>query len=714
MSAGMEFTSTVFDSLNAVSNMVEDYNHKTAQLSTQSKQIKLQADINAELDSIKRSGKYENWNNDITSFFERVKNGMGDKNSPYYCKNNLQAQMFEGILNQTQVGVSEKVSQMVFSAERDHAIVDYTNNLELLRQTTAGADYVRQANEGAKLLFNSGFINEDQLQKQYDQNYSTAYSNAATKLFNESVQEAIKRGEKEEALIAKVFTNMPEIMAIDTAGLPKAFDRTAMDEALKKTFKQDYKAYLYDYQQGNAEKLSEIYQQMRKTQSAEDRLAVARRGQSTLSRMTGNMLSEDDRNKYAAYFDYEIKDITGGSGSGGSSSLKKMNPKDRMEFYMNAIRNGDETTINNARKDFEKDVLEEFKAYTGDESATIIDVEQAFPIVGQFFEYAKKNMPAGFEDVVNTAENVLKSTLNTKGDNAKYKEEVTSTMGLVMDILFDTRIKGAGPEEIKAVKNRVIRALNANLGGVLEKNKAYKDAFEGYAGIEKLSNYKQGVFESREERMAKAMVERDDNPDLVYTNYNGVEVPYALQEGLSRLENDERSELKELYKARTGRDISDGEIDMHYEKEDGRDDVSARRRYTINGTDYRFRSEDGKHIILEEKPNGSNEWKLSKTASQQKEYDSPEATLDRAVEAFKGKNISNIPADGFTYTDSKGKTKQLTYTDAEGEERPINQTYWKYLNYWEQERIITDFIRKNPEGAERWLNSLPDKGKKKK
>ncbi|MCR5284867.1 MAG: hypothetical protein K6D95_04660 [Treponema sp.] len=697
MSAGMEFTSTVFDSLNAASNMVEDYNHKTAQLSTQSKQIKLQAAINAELDRIKRSGSYENWNTDITSFFEKVKNGMGDKNSPYYCKNNLQAQMFEGILNQNQVSVSEKVSQMVFGAERDHAIVDYTNNLELLAQTTAGDDYVRQANEGAKLLFNSGFINESQLQKQYDQNYSTAYSNAATKLFNESVQEAIKRGEKEEALIAGVFSNMPMIMPVDTAGLPKAFDRSAMDEALKKTFKQDYKAYLYDYQQGNAEKLSEINQQMRKTQSAEDRLAVARRGQSTLSRMTGNMLSEDDRNKYAAYFDYEIKDITGGSGSGGSSALKKMNPKDRMEFYMNAIRNGDETTVNDARRNFEKEILEEFRAYTGDESATIIDVEKAYPIVGQFFEYAKKNLPYGFDDVISTAENVLKSTLNTKGDNDKYKEEFSSTMGLVTDLLFDTRLKGAGPEEIKAVKNRFIRALNANLGGVLEKNKAYKDAFEDYAGIEKLSNYKQGVFESREERMAKAIVERDDNPDLVYTNYNGVEVPYALQEGLSRLENDERTELKEQIKMQTGQDVKDGDIKMTYEKEEGRDDVSARRIYTINKIDYRFRSEDGKHIILESKENGTKDWHVIRTASQQKEYDSPQSRLDRVKQE---KNLEEIPKEGISYTDENGKTAKITYEN------------WKRMEALGRDLFIKDWLSWDPDAAQKWLDSLPDKKKK--
>lgn len=711
MSKILEVTNALLDSANAVNSVISDYTKNEAQLATQNKQIQLQEDITNELNNIKRSSNYENWQQNMTEFFERVKNGMGDENSPYYCKNNLQAKMFTSILEQNRVGVNEKVNQLVYSAERDKAIADYNNNIVRIGNLYSGQDYINQADQLAKGLYDVGYITAQQYQNLKDDNYTKAFVNTATKLFDNTIDNAIKQGDDESTIIKMLWDTMPDLMGTDTDGLPKNFDTQSLKDQCNKIFKQNYRAKLTDMQQGNANKLSEINQRMRQARSEQERLNIARQGQMAMNGMTGNMLSEDDRNKYAAYFDYEIKGGSSGSGSGGSSAIKKLDPKDKVEFYMNAIRNGDETTINNAKKDFEKEMLEDFKMYTGNVDATIVDVEKAYPVVGQFLEYAKKNLPTGFEDVITTAENVLKTTLNTKGDNSKYKEELSTTMGLVEDILFDTRIKGAGPEEIKQVKNQVIRAINAQLGGILEKNKEYKDAFEDYAGIKTLSNYREGVFESKEERMAKAMVERDANPDLVYTKANGVVVPYALQEGLSRLEADERTELKSLIKSQTGKNVSDGEIKMTYEHDEGKDDVTAQRRYTIDGKDYRFSSKDGKHIILETKDNGKDNWHVIKTNSQQKEYDSPKASEDRIVNQFKEKNVTTIPKQGFTYTDENGKQQKLTYTDPEGEEKAISQTYWKYLREGEREKIIREFIQKNPDAAQQWLNSLPSKKK---
>ena len=86
-----------------------------AKLSTQTKQIQLQTDINAELAKIRNSSNDEEWNTQINDFFTHVKSGMSNKNSPYYCKNNLQAQQFEAIMEQHRVGVNAKVGQMAES-----------------------------------------------------------------------------------------------------------------------------------------------------------------------------------------------------------------------------------------------------------------------------------------------------------------------------------------------------------------------------------------------------------------------------------------------------------------------------------------------------------------------------------------------------------------------------------------------------------------------
>ena len=726
MSNAADATMAFLNSLNAVTNSARDYNQNEAKRSTQNKQIQLKKDIQNKMMEIQRSSSSDEWQTKIDGYFQSVKSSMSDKNSPYYCKNNLQAEMFDSILQEAQVSVSGEVQQLVFKADRNHALVEYQNSLETLAQTETPENYLRLANEGARNLRECGYIDEDQLQQQYNNNFDRCYINTATKLFDNTVEEAIKRGDSEQTVIDMVFKKMPELIASDSAGLPKMRDTTQLKETLTKTMRQDYKAKQQDIWDQTEKKCAQIYDSIMDQTTAEGR---------NLKRMDGRMLldsvkntgliSADQLTKWTARFaleDYYSPESTTTS-SQRKSAANKMDPDDYMDFYFNAIENGDASTVYNAWKDCEDDMLEEFRRITGDASADVVDLEKAYPKVGAFLKKAREHLPPDLKDVVSFAENVIKSTTNTKDNPNKYKEEIESTLDLVYDIVFDTDIKNAGPEAKKELKTRIIRALNANLGGVLQKQKDYNEYFEGYEGIKTLSGYKEGVIQGKEARMAQAMVERDANPDLVYTKANGVEVPYAMQEGLARLENDERSELKALYKSQTGRELTDKEIGMHYES-DGRNDVTARRRYTIDGWDYRFRTEDGKTIILEKKKNGqgsknetndTSNWEVVRTVSQQEKYNAPKAVAKRTEEEIKTivnktnwKKI-NIPDGGFKYTDENGKEQSLTYTDPEGEERPISQTYWKYLNANEKKRIIMEYMEKNPEAADKWLNSIKTK-----
>jgi len=713
-----DVTSALFDAINTGVNITEDYITKEAQQSTRNKQIQLKADIQQQMDEIRRSSTSDQWQTKMNDYFQRVKSSMSNKNSLYYCKNNLQADMFNNILDEAQLTVSNEVRNLVFKADRDKALVDYQNSLETMAQTETPENFLRLANEGAKNLRELGFIDEPALQQQYNNNYDRCYINSAMKMFNSTVEAAIKRGDSEETVIDMVFQNMPQLTAIDSNGLPKMRDTTQLKETLTKDMKQQYRAKQQDIWNQTEKKCAQIFDSIMDQTTAEGRNTQRLTGRIFLDSVKNTgMISPDQLTKWTSRF--ALEDYYSPEGTTTKSQRKaaasKMDPQDYIDFYTNAIKNGDASTVYNAWKDFQDDMLDEYKQYTGNANATIVDVEKAFPKVGKFLEYASKNLPPDLQDIVSYAENVIKSTLNTKDDKTKYEEELNSTLDLVKDILFDADIKNAGPDAKKELKTRVTRAINANLGGVLQKQKDYKEYFgKDYAGIETLSDYREGVIQGKESRMAQAIKERDANPDLVYTKANGVEVPYAMKEGLARLENDERSELKELLKSRTGKDITDGDIKMSYES-DGRNDVTARRRYTINGMDYRFRTDDGKHIILEEKKNGTNNWQQVKTVSQQKEYDSPKAVAKRTekeVETIVNKTNwkkSTIPEGGFTYTDEDGNEQKLTYTDPEGEEKPITQIYWKYLRANEKKRIIMDWMEKEPEAAKKWLDKLEAK-----
>lgn len=731
MAGIIDFTNAMFDSVNTASNIVNDYTTKQAKTSTDYKQLKLKADITDKMNEIRSSSKSEEWPTLINDFFEKTKSDMMNPDSPYYCKNNLQADMFNPILEEARIEVNNKVGQMVWNADRDKALVDYSNMLESAAKTETPENYLKIANQGASDLRSLNYIGEGDLQTQLDNNYVKAYNLAATNYFDNTVDAAIKRGDSEQTVIDMVFKNMPQLTGLDTKGLPKLHDDTQLKQNCEKIFRQNYKAKLADMQQGNANKLSEINQQMHQARTEEEKLTIARQGQMAMNTMTGNMLNENDRNKYAAYFDYEIK----GGASGGrsaSAALNKLDPKDEALFWYNAIQNANETTVYNAWNNFKDRVLFKYQQATGDENATWVNVEQAYPVLGNFLEEAKKHLPAPLQDVISTAESALEVALGSK-DN----DEANAVMDAVYDLIYETPLKDLSETGIKDLKGRTVRLINARVGNVLEKKFKKEGYFDNYAGMDTLSNYQEGVFESKEQRMAKAMYERDSNPDLVYTKANGLAVPFALTEGLSRLENDERGELKDLLisqigvegvkaliEKQTGKPVED--LDKDFSKivnasyvSDGVNDVTAQRIYTIDGMDYKFNSPDGKTIVLQKKKNGykpgtkeAYPWETTKTVSQQKAYDSPKETAKRTEEEVKkivnktDWNNTEIPSGGFTYTDDNGKEQKLTYTDPDGEEKVINQAYWKRLRSKEKQRIIMEFMEKNPEAAKKWLDSL--------
>lgn len=712
-----QLVDAMLDNANAVNNSYSDYLHKQADLSTKLKSIHLQNVVNEEFARIRNSSDFQNWSKDVDDLYSRLKGEMSNKDSPFYCRNNLQGEQFSLLLEQSRANTINQVQTMADQeAKKSYRIVIDKEIQEMKQLGVMGKELYDKSSELIKDARRINAYTQEEMQQKLAVVYYDAYNTTYDAAFDAQIDKAIENGDS----FNKVWEDMQwlsdDVMKYDPNDIPVGFDKTQVDTQLKKKYQQRYDARIQDMQQANANKLADLYITMQQS-NAEEKVNIALQGQTALRGMKGNKLSENDKIKYANYFKLEEYY---GSGARGSSSQRKaaadkLDVQDYMDFYFNAIENGDASTVYNAWKDCQDDMLEEFKNVTGNQNASIIDLEKAYPKVGTFLNKAKDRLPPDFKDVINYAENVVKSTLNTKDDKEAYKEELNSTLDLVYDIVFDADIKSMGPDAKKELKTRVTRAINANLGGVLQKQKDYKQYFDkDYAGLETLSDYREGVIQGKEARMAQAMRERDANPDLVYTKANGVEVPYAMQEGLARLENDERGELKELIKSRTGINISDGDIKMSYES-DGRNDVNARRRYTINGTDYRFRTDDGKHIILEEKKNGTKDWKQVKTVSQQKEYDSPKAVTKRTeAEVTSIVNKTNwkktsMPEGGFTYTDNDGKEKKLTYTDPEGEEKVITQTYWKYLRPNEKKRIIMDWMEKEPEAAKAWLDKLESK-----
>jgi hypothetical protein len=345
-----QYVDSLFDSANTVAGVMNDYTTNEAKRSTQNKQIQLKKDLQDKMMEIQRSSTSDEWQAKMDGYFQNVKSQMSDKNSPYYCKNNLQADMFDSILSEAQVTVSKEVGQLVFKADRDKAIVEYQNTLETLAQTETPENFLKLGNEAAKNLRVCGFIDEDQLQQQYNNNHDKAYINAANNYFNNTVEEAIRRGDSEQTVIDMVFQNMPQLTATDTAGLPKMRDTTQLKETLTKTMKQSYRAKQQDIWNEAEKNFVNLYDNMLDQRTAEGYNSIALQGRVYIDSIKNTGLASPEQvAKWTKVFqlvdDAKLSKMFGGSGGSGSSKpeekyedLFKYNGETAVDIWEKGLR----------------------------------------------------------------------------------------------------------------------------------------------------------------------------------------------------------------------------------------------------------------------------------------------------------------------------------------------------------------------------------------
>ncbi len=520
-----EFTDALMGSARTISNVYEDKLTKQATLSTQTKNIQLQNDINGQLARIRQSSNYEDWNTQINDFFTQVKSGMSNKDSPYYCQNNLQAEQFEKILEQNQVNVSDQVGRMVQQRQSEKRVLDVQNSKTMLADMAAGQTYIDQANELDRGLYENGDISLEQYQKSKDQNYISAYQDMRIKTFDASLGDALAQGKSFEAFYSDIENNMPELKATDTDGLERAINKDALKKTIKSTCQQNYNAKLQDIQQGNANALSQIVQEMRQQNTAEGKVSAARRGQMAMNRMQGLKLSETDRLQYSAIFELalggdSLKGSGSGSGSGGKASdydsyekLIKANPQTAMDL----IRDGtventyeaiqvvsntlvDEWYNGNYKENFEKDAAER------DETFNLLYKGQTSEnaITDAIFNEAIKKYP--------TAENLLTNKCKKLMEDIQKnpKKYGSATVGELADFITDW-VLGA---DRNATDDDFVKALDQRI------NSCYAESIK-YVQLDKKGNLDKKFNANVDGDIAKAARIAQEN-DYVYT-YQGQE-----------------------------------------------------------------------------------------------------------------------------------------------------------------------------------------------
>ena len=593
------FTNALFGAVNTVAKVDNDIISKQAKLSTQNKQIQMQADINAKLSDLRQRADYMNWNDEMTSFFEQMKSEMSNPKSKYYCQNNLQGEMFDAILEQNRLGVTEKVSQMVQQREMEKDIVDVQNSKTLLSQTYSGQQYIDMANELDKGLYESGRISLEQYDQQKDLNFKHGYETMYLNSFNASLEDALAAGKSFEQFYSDIEKAMPEMKATDTNGLEKAFDKTAMQSAIRKTCQQNYYAKLDDIQKGNAAKLSEVVQQMRQQNTEEGKIGMARRGQMAMNGMLGLKLSETDRLQYSAIFELALGGGLKGNGSGSGTGAKKSD----YDKFEDIIKANADTAVQ---------ILIDYPDLTGYEAAQIVSDNT----VNEWFngDY-QENYDKDYEEREKTFETVYKGVTSKESiTNALIKRLITKypevqalagTDGKFTKLVDDMQKnpKNYGAATASDLANFLIDTVmesNANTTGeeIMQKfNKHINDCYIEsckYLEINKKGELEKTYDATKVKDIASAAKLLHEK-DMVYT-YNGEEYWAGQSKEAFEKEGGLVDVMKNAVAGTLGIDDA-STLDFYYQR--SKDDMTNVPIITYKGQSYEVNAtEDGKGFTV--------------------------------------------------------------------------------------------------------------------
>lgn len=593
------FTNALFGAVNTAVKVDNNILSKEAKLSTQNKQIQLQEDIRNKLMDLRTRADYTNWNQEMTGFFEQIKSGMSDPNSKYYCKNNMQGDMFNSILEQNRLGVTEKVGQMVQQREMEKDIVDVQNSKTLLSQTYSGQQYIDMANELDRGLYETGRISLQQYDQQKDLNFKHGYETMYLNTFDASLDQALAAGKSFDQYFTDIENSIPAMKATDTSGLEKAIDKTGLNAAIKKTCQQNYYAKLQDIQQGNANSLSQIVQEMRQSGSAEGKLAVARRGQRAMNNMLGLKLSEQDRLQYSAIFeltiDGQLKGTGKGKGSGSGSgsdkptdsieTLIKASPDTAVQLWLDG-KNGNMYDITQVvsdnlinewftgdyKENYDKDILERT-----DEYETIYKGKMS---TDSLTDSITKRLAEKFPTAKNYIDNNFKNLVTDIAKNPKEYGQATvgNLSNFILDWLGESTSDMTDEDFVDAFKKHV--------------NDCYVESVS-YMEFNKKDELKKTYDAGKAKDIAEA-AQFVHNKDFVYT-FNGEKIWAPNKKEALEAEGGIVHVLKNAVAGTLGADA--GDINFYYKRT--KDDMTNVPIFTYGGSAYEVNAtEDGKGFTL--------------------------------------------------------------------------------------------------------------------
>ena len=205
---------------NEVTNIINDFEQKQANIDLTNMQIQLEREVNAQTLELQKNNDYGTWEQTITDFYTKRMEQMGDKNSPYYCRNNYTARMAKNMLESSLNTTQNKAAVMAMQNLQKKDIATYNENISQLQQMYSGQEYINRANQAASNLYEAGILDPTQYASELEKHwYTGSLGNYTNNFTNDIISKGIADGESFDEVWNKYDKSLEKTKRYGSDGL---------------------------------------------------------------------------------------------------------------------------------------------------------------------------------------------------------------------------------------------------------------------------------------------------------------------------------------------------------------------------------------------------------------------------------------------------------------------------------------------------------------
>lgn len=594
-------------------------------------QAQLNANTQEFLRDLEQRNDYENYETYAKQFLTKQKNAL-QKN----IKNNYTAELYSQLFTTAENSLNNTIQAARMQKEYEAIGTQNASAIALNNNTLSGQNAIDANNSIINSEYANGMRNSGYTRAAHLKNASESIAKEWTTAADAKIQNIINNGgdfsEVEKLIDEMALNNEYKVMMLsDKYASPEGLkyanaetgegyvnigneiDKKQIAKELKSTLKTKYNAMVNEMQEKNMGTITEWEVDMFRL-SPSEQITFATNALMKLDRdFGGNKLSPSQRNQAANIF----KAIKNGSTTNGTNKgIDKIMDdfiKTKQSYFIKVVNNGSISGYL-ARQKFEEVVLEKYQELKNNPDLTLKNLREDFPEVMGFLDALKKEVPDEIKGILTQQEADFKEALKEiKLD--KNNELISGYMNLLWDDLLACKYSDKdGIEYIKEKLETERKALKGKKLDILRNN-----------FVSGKNDYKDGVFTTEEDNLAKFLYNAEQHPGLMMTDENGRVKPSVFANGGEVFDMAETSQRKLLEKV-TG--IPEDTFKSAYETEkrvtkngtviENPYDVASVQIFSADQgkTQYKVRSADGKNLVISKSVDGGNTWEKVETEEQ--------------------------------------------------------------------------------------------------